>query len=687
MRVAVAGLPRFPAAVLAALIAIPASAAAETKVSATAAANAKLHVRVGPGRGAGERRVESADPARASEAPSTEERAREATPEGSDEPELRTLRDAERQLFPEPRTRPYTELDGDIPLVIERPGPALNLTGLQPPPGAARAKPAGNVAWPRDLVPPDLPCSYEQRTLDYIKFYRDTLRGRAITEIWARRAGRYAALIQAELVRAGLPSDLLWLSLVESGHNSNSRSRAGAVGLWQFIPESARLYGLNVDRWVDERLDPLRSTQAAVVYLAELWRRFGSWELAMAAYNMGQAGLTRSIRKYNSNDFWRLSRLEAGLPWETALYVPKVLATAIVMKNRRAFGFADVQPDAPLAFDTVYVAAGVPLGRIAQHAGVAESLITSLNPQYLKARTPPPSAGEAPRLWPVYVPEGQGASVIRRLAQAPSGEGGKGGKEGLTGEEYASVRVRMGDSPASLALRLRGSEAELRAWNRLEPNERLCSGCNLIVPRTWLLDEQGQPLPLLEDTESVVVLPPFRFHFADRERLFYRTLPGDDLDSLASALTVRPDDLVIWNALDPKANLQADMVLQVFVPNGTAQDSVRLVSEGNAAEQLEVGSPSFLAHFEAEQGRQRLQIQAREGDTLQSIGKRYELSPGTMERINHFARDRRLSEGAAIVVYAKEGTTATEVLWSRAPDPLPPVAPPYPAALPGGALR
>jgi len=682
MRDVRAGLPLLHALVLggwsAALLALTRPAvAAETKVSAAAAANAKLHVRIGPGRGSGQRKLEPAEPARSSEAPASEERIRDDASEVSLDSELRSLREAERELFPEPRTRPYPELDGEIPLAIERPGPTLNLTGLPLAASVPRvAKPTTSSAWARDLSPPDLPCSYEQRTLDYIKFYRDTVRGRAITEIWARRAGRYAAMIQAELVRAGLPSDLLWLSLVESGHNSSSRSRAGAVGLWQFIPESARLYGLSVDRWVDERLDPLRSTQAAVTYLAELWRRFGSWELAMAAYNMGHAGLTRSIRKYNSNDFWRLARLEAALPWETALYVPKVLATAIVMKNRRAFGFADVQPDAALTFDTVYVGSGVPLSRIAQHAGVAESAITGLNPQYLKARTPPASAGEAPRLWPVYVPEGQGASVTRRLAEADAPQ-----------QEYAGVRVRVGDSVASIAQRLRGSEAELRALNRLELNERLRAGCTLLVPRAWLSSEQGQPLAPLADSESVVVLPPFRFSYADRERVFYRTLPGDDLDGLASALEVRRDDLLVWNGLDPNANLQADMVLQVFVPKDAASEAVRLVGERNTGEQLEVGSPSFLAHFEAEQGRQRLQILARDGDTLQIIGKRYELSPGMMERINHFGRDRRLSEGAAVVVYAKEGATASEVLWSRAPEPLPPVAPPYPAALPGDARR
>src|SRR6185295_11405387 len=206
------------------------------------------------------------------------------------------------------------------------------------------------------------------------------------------------------------------------------------------------------------------------------------------------------------------------------------------MKNRRAFGFADVQPDAPLSFDTVFVGSGVPLSRVAQQAGVAENVIKELNPQYLKARTPPLSAGESPRLWPVYVPEGQGASVTRRLAEAEA-----------AADEYAGVRVRVGDSVASIAQRLRGSEAELRVLNRLEPNERLRAGCTLLVPQSWLSSEQGRPLAPLEDAEGVVVLPPFRFYYTDRERAFYRTLPGDDLDALASALQVRRDDLVVWN--------------------------------------------------------------------------------------------------------------------------------------------
>ena len=189
-------------------------------------------------------------------------------------------------------------------------------------------------------------------------------------------------------------------------------------------------------------------------------------------------------------------------------------------------------------------------------------------------------------------------------------------------------------------------------------------------------------MPPRAHTESVVVLSPSRFQYSDRERVFYRVLPGDTLEALATAFGVRPEELVLWNGLAERARLQSDMVLTVFVPRGAELRGVRFARERNAGKQLEAGSPTFLAHIEAEQGRQRLSISAREGDTLQAIGRRYGLSGGMMERINHRARHERLREGTAVVVYAKYGPTGTEQILSRAPDPLPPINPPHPAALP-----
>jgi hypothetical protein len=181
----------------------------------------------------------------------------------------------------------------------------------------------------------------------------------------------------------------------------------------------------------------------------------------------------------------------------------------------------------------------------------------------------------------------------------------------------------------------------------------------------------------------VIVVPPERFRYPGLERIFYRVVSGDDLGTVAAALGVNQGDLVAWNSLDPRANLQSGMVLTVYVANGAELKQVRVAREPEAGKRLLAGSSSFIAHFEAEQGRQRIEVRAREGDTLASIGKRYGLSAGMMERINHISRGEALAQGAPVVVYAKNGPQPREIMVSRAPDPLPPLDdPPHPTALP-----
>jgi membrane-bound lytic murein transglycosylase D len=272
-----------------------------------------------------------------------------------DDPELSKLREAERVLFPRPLPGVSAGWSWDLP----SPSPAeteVSANGLPPgPPSHTPLPVAKDADWLRGLALPNLPVRYDGRVLKYLKFYRDSPSGRAVARVWAKKSGRYQAALRASLARAGLPTDLVYLSLIESGHNPGIASPAGAVGLWQFMPDTARTYGLTVDRWVDERLDPERSTEAAVRFLADLYRRFGSWDLAMAGYNMGHGGLARAMKKFNTNDFWELARHEAGIPWETTLYVPKILATAIVMNNKKSFGLDGIEPDPPENFGVIEV--------------------------------------------------------------------------------------------------------------------------------------------------------------------------------------------------------------------------------------------------------------------------------------------------------------------------------------------
>jgi len=229
------------------------------------------------------------------------------------DPELSALHQAELVLFPRPVEGLTPGWSWELPAPVEAAGPEVRADGFPPVAPGGRPEPTAGATpidaeWLRSLALPSLPVRFDPRVVRYLEFYRDHPQGRAIARAWAKKAGRYAPAVRAGLARAGLPTDLVWLSLIESGHNPTIRSPAGAAGLWQFIPESARLYGLTVDRWVDERLDPQRSTEAAALYLSDLYQRFGSWDLAMAAYNMGHGGLSRAIAKYNTNDFWELSR-------------------------------------------------------------------------------------------------------------------------------------------------------------------------------------------------------------------------------------------------------------------------------------------------------------------------------------------------------------------------------------------
>ncbi|MBK8995257.1 MAG: transglycosylase SLT domain-containing protein [Myxococcales bacterium] len=594
---------------------------------------------------------------------------------GSDkkDPELEALKAAERVLFPKPLPGSTPGFSWDLPKPAATPGARVHASGLPP---AAATDPGlddgddapSDAEWIRSLTMPDLPVRLESRVVRYLKFYRDNPKGKAIARVWAKKSGRYVGALKAELTRAGLPSDLVWLSLIESGHNPTIVSPAGAAGLWQFMPEAGRSYGLNVDRWVDERYDPKRATDAAVLYLGDLYRRFGSWELAMAAYNMGYGGLSKAIRKFNTNDYWELCRYEAGIPWETTLYVPKIFALALVMSNKKAFGLADVAVDPPESFDGVVAQAGVPLERIAEAARVPLATIEALNPQILLGRVPPArTQGQA--TFRVRVPEGKAQQVTAALAKSDEAE--------PDAEPYV---VKLGDDAASIA-GARGTDRVLLArLNKLRNDEPLRAGTVLLVPKRAA--SAAQPSAAADD---VVVISPREFRYSDKTRMFYRVLGGDTLERIARAVGVAESEVLAWNALDPSARLVSGMVLTVWVPQGKAVTGVRLLSEKDVRV-LVAGTPEFFDHFEGLNGKRRISVEARSGDTLASLGRRYGMSVGWMERINRRSRSKKLETGEKLVVYVPVGSAAAKA--AAVPnEPEPPETPPAGAESPEPAAE
>jgi membrane-bound lytic murein transglycosylase D len=534
------------------------------------------------------------------------------------------------------------------------------LRSPEAPAAAAPAPAPPDSEWLRALKLPELPVRWDLRVLRYLDYFKADPKGRAIMGGWLRRAGRFRDLFEHALERQGLPKDLIYVAMIESGFEPGARSRAGAGGIWQFMPSAARAYGLEVSYWVDGRRDPERAGEAAARYLKDLYVRFGSWHLVFAAYNAGYGAVLRSITSYNTNDFWELLRHEAGLPWESSIYVPKILAAAIVGHNPAAFGFADLAPDPPFAYEEVEAPPGTTLATVARAAGTRLEVIEALNPELIRDRTPPDRGPTRVRVPP-------GSATL----YASSFEGAR-----TAADRLETVVLRFGETVDDLA-KARGIGArELRRLNGVKDGSELRAGMVVLVPRR----DGGKPAaaahgPDGDDDDTVIVAVPDRtFSYEGRERIFYRTRDGDTLEDIADTFAVRGDELLEWNNLDASAKLHAHMVLQIYVGKDFDPAGVLLLDPAKVRV-VTLGSDEFLELEAARRGRKRLFYTARPGDTLAKVGRRYGLTPGDLARINRFSYNTELHDGQRIVVYSPAGEPAREVSMGRKPEPKRPAGP------------
>jgi membrane-bound lytic murein transglycosylase D len=249
---------------------------------------------------------------------------------------------------------------------------------------------------------------------DRVQFWIDFLQGRNRdrTHVWLEREGMYGEFIRERLRSREMPEDLFYLAMIESGLSPRAYSRAHAAGIWQFIPATGRRFGLEISTYVDERRDPVKSTDAALDYLSFLYRKFGSWYLAAAAYNSGEGRVERILRQHAGGRtgedrlYWQIAR---HLPQETRDYVPLMLAAGHIGKDPNAYGFFGLEHQAPLSFDRVEVPGGVTLASVAQVAGVPVERVRELNPHLVRGSTPPG------RTWELRVPVGRRELVLANL--------------------------------------------------------------------------------------------------------------------------------------------------------------------------------------------------------------------------------------------------------------------------------
>lgn len=421
--------------------------------------------------------------------------------------------------------------------------------------------------------------------------------------------------------------------MAESGFNPRVRSAAGAAGPWQFMEGTGGVYGLTKTYWIDWRYDIERSSAAAASYLADLRVRFGSWELALAAYNAGYGLVTTAIERHNTNNFWALAEIESGLPHATVNYVPKIVAAAIVARNREALGFSadDVAPLPAADWVEVEVDHSTSLAEIARVGEVDADLVAELNAHLLRGRTPPRTKTR------VRLPKPASERFARARREFES-----------TWAAEATHVAREGERLAAIAAKYGMNEKELRKRNGIRDAAEVTAGVVLVVDAGATSSGDTGP------TRPLAAVP--RLEIGDGQRLvFFEVTRATTTAALARTFGTPWERIVAWNDLDPHARLQPGQLLQLLVPerfDAAARGVV--VHELDDVQHVLRGSREHIEASLAQRGKARRAVKARRGDTLESIGRRYDLTTGDLARINGYARDHAVEAGELVIVYVDE---------------------------------
>jgi membrane-bound lytic murein transglycosylase D len=324
----------------------------------------------------------------------------------------------------------------------------------------------------------DIPIVINDKVVQFIQFFQTTIRYKFVT--WLARSKKYIPFMKNLLKEQGLPEDLVYLSLIESGFDPHAYSRSKAVGLWQFIYFTGKRYGLRVNWWVDERRDPEKSTIAAAKYLKYLYGMFECWYLAAAGYNAGEYKIINAIKRHGTEDFWQLTKY-GYLKRETKDYIPQMIAAALITKDPERYGFTEIEYQEPLRYETVKVPELTDLSVVAKACKTSLEEIKDLNPELRRGVTPPNECD-----YEIKIPFGKKDLFLENIeALSP-----------LEKFPFKSHLFKKGDSLLKIAKLYRVDLEPLLEINHLNKESQVSKGMTLLVPISK--DEEIKPVVMAQ---------------------------------------------------------------------------------------------------------------------------------------------------------------------------------------------
>ncbi len=464
---------------------------------------------------------------------------------------------------------------------------------------------------------PDIPLIVNSYVEEASLFFQT--KGRKVFSKWLERGEEAIPYFSDLLAEEGMPEELVYLAMIESGFSNSAYSRAHASGPWQFIASTAKIYGLQVDKYYDQRRDPEHSTRAACRYLRKLYDQFGDWYLAFAAYNCGELRVEKLVKRTGVYDYWQIRE---SLPRQTRDYVPYYLAARLISQDPEKYGFTKPTFRTPEEPNVVYVDGRVDLKVVAQCAGADYEVVKALNPALKKGCTPPNAKD-----FPIRLPGVIAANFHESLAKIPRPQ--RYEKEERS--DWVRHRVRSGETLASIAHKYGVSVKSITSIpaNKVRNANQIRAGRYLLIPvrEEYVASTEeprvGQPQPPEVTTQEGLV------------RTIYKVRHGDTLGRIAGKYQVQPSDIKTWNHLWGERFIYPGQKLILWTKSHAEQAGAANLAD---AENNTDSSPA--ANLET--------YVVQPGDTLWDISKRYGISVQDLKKWNGIRSAHRLQPGSQL---------------------------------------